>query len=76
MNIRVLHQFLTLAEHLHFGRASIASNISISALSRNIRQLEQETGAELFHRDNRDAKWPHISTVCEGRDTPVASGLS
>jgi len=53
MNIRVLHQFLTLAEHLHFGRASIASNISISALSRNIRQLEQETGAELFHRDNR-----------------------
>jgi len=53
MNIRGLHQFLTLAEHLHFGRASIASSISISALSRNIRQLEQETGAELFHRDNR-----------------------
>ena len=53
MNIRVLHQFLSLAEQLHFGRASIANNISISALSRNIRQLEQETGAELFYRDNR-----------------------
>ena len=53
MNIRVLQQFLSLAEQLHFGRASIASNISVSALSRNIRQLEQETGAELFHRDNR-----------------------
>lgn len=53
MNSRALGQFLTLAEHLHFGRASIACNISISALSRNIRQLEQEAGAELFTRDNR-----------------------
>ena len=53
MNIRALRQFLSLAEHLHFGQASIACNISISALSRNIRQLEEETGAVLFNRDNR-----------------------
>ena len=33
--------------------ASIACDISISALSRNIRQLEEETGATLFNRDNR-----------------------
>ena len=53
MNIRALGHFLALAEHLHFGRASIACDISISALSRNIRQLEEETGATLFNRDNR-----------------------
>ena len=53
MDIRALGQFLSLAEHLHFGRASVACNISISALSRNIRQIEEETGATLFHRDNR-----------------------
>lgn len=53
MNIRTLTQFLTLAEHLHFGRASVSCRISISALSRNIRQLEDEAGVALFHRDNR-----------------------
>lgn len=53
MNIKALNHFLALAEHLHFGRASIACNISISALSRHIRQLEEETGVVLFNRDNR-----------------------
>ena len=53
MNLRAMTQFLALAEHLHFGQASIACNISISALSRNIRQLEEDAGAELFHRNNR-----------------------
>lgn len=56
MNIRALTQFLALAEHLHFGQASIACNISISALSRNIRQIEEATGAVLFQRDNRSVR--------------------
>ncbi|WP_432696258.1 HTH-type transcriptional activator IlvY [Marinobacterium sp. YM272] len=53
MNLRSLEQFLSLAETLHFGRASDECNISISALSRNIRQLEEELGVRLFNRDNR-----------------------
>ena len=56
MNIRLLSQFLSLAEHLHFGQASVACNVSISALSRNIRQLEDEAEAELFQRDNRSVR--------------------
>ena len=56
MNIRLLSQFLSLAEHLHFGQASMACNVSISALSRNIRQLEEEAEAELFQRDNRSVR--------------------
>ena len=53
MNIRNLKHFLALANDLHFGRASNACNISTSALSRNIRQLEDDLGVILFNRDNR-----------------------
>lgn len=53
MNIRSLEQFVELANHLHFGRASEASHVSVSALSRNLRQLEDAVGARLFERDNR-----------------------
>ncbi|MFQ5608753.1 MAG: HTH-type transcriptional activator IlvY [Woeseiaceae bacterium] len=53
MQTRVLKQFATLADTLHFGRASEACHISASALSRSIRQLEEEVGVALFERDNR-----------------------
>ena len=53
MNTKNLSHFLTVADTLHFGRASDVCNISISALSRNIRQLEEELGVQLFNRDNR-----------------------
>jgi len=56
MDIRNLRNFLALAEDLHFGRASAASHISISTLSRQIRQLEDELGIELFVRDNRSVQ--------------------
>ena len=51
--MRTLRQFIVLAETLHFGRASQLANVSTSALSRTIRQLEGEVGAVLFARDNR-----------------------
>jgi len=53
MNIKTLSHFLALADTLHLGRASEQCHISISALSRNIRQLEDELGVSLFNRDNR-----------------------
>lgn len=56
MDIRNLNYFLTLAEDLHFGRASAAAHISVSTLSRQIRQLEDELGVELFIRDNRSVQ--------------------
>lgn len=56
MDIRTLRYFLALAEDLHFGRASAAAHISISTLSRQIRQLEDELGVELFVRDNRSVQ--------------------
>lgn len=53
MNLKSLQHFQTLAQTLHFGRASENANISISAMSRNIRQLEDDVGVPLFTRDNR-----------------------
>ncbi|WP_210395796.1 HTH-type transcriptional activator IlvY [Motiliproteus sediminis] len=53
MDIRPLKQFLSLADSLHFGRASELCHVSPSTLSRAIKQLEQELGVELFIRDNR-----------------------
>lgn len=53
MDIRHLEIFLTLAELLHFGRASQACNLSPSALTRAIQRLEDEVGQPLFVRDNR-----------------------
>lgn len=62
MHIRALRHFIALAETLHFGRASDECNISLSALSRNIRQLEEEVGVPLFNRDNRT-----VSLTLEGK---------
>ena len=53
VDIRTLKHVIELSETLHFGRAATKANISTSALSRNIRQLEDELGTVLFDRDNR-----------------------
>lgn len=53
MHTKPLHLFITLAETLHFGRASQLCHLSPSALSRNIKQLEEQIGTALFKRDNR-----------------------
>jgi LysR family positive regulator for ilvC len=53
MDHRILKQVVNLAESLHFGRASEASHVSPSALSRSIRRLEDELGVILFERNNR-----------------------
>jgi len=53
MNISTLKNFCSLTQHLHFGRAADTCHISPSALSRNIKQLENDLGIQLFERDNR-----------------------
>ncbi len=53
MDIRELEIFLTVAEQLHFGRASQLCNLSPSALTRTIQRLEEQLEQPLFIRDNR-----------------------
>jgi len=50
MELHELRSFIMLTEVLHFGRAAAALNVSQPALSKQIKKIEAEVGAPLFHR--------------------------
>lgn len=55
IELRALQMFLLLAEELHFGRTAEALGIAQSALSNQIRRIEDKIGARLFERGRRSA---------------------
>ncbi|MGL5284545.1 MAG: LysR family transcriptional regulator, partial [Aeromonas sp.] len=50
MELRDLKAFVLLGELLHFGQAAQRQHVTQSALSKQIRRLEQALGAPLFER--------------------------
>lgn len=73
---RLLRAFLAVAEELHFTRAAARLYVAQQSLSRDIRRLERELGAELFVRTTRqvtptlDAErlLPYARRVLEAHD--------
>jgi DNA-binding transcriptional LysR family regulator len=54
LDLRKLAYFVAIAEELHFGHAAERLHLAQSVLSRSIRRLERDIGAELLRRDTRN----------------------
>jgi DNA-binding transcriptional LysR family regulator len=54
LDLTKLRAFVTLAEHLHFGRAAEALHLTQPGLRRQIQTLERQLGARLLERDRRN----------------------
>jgi DNA-binding transcriptional LysR family regulator len=56
MNIQQIKNFLQLSKELHYWNTAGKINITQSALSRQIKALEEEVGVSLFVRNKRNVK--------------------
>ncbi|MET8446959.1 LysR family transcriptional regulator [Streptomyces sp. NPDC005209] len=78
---RLLCAFVTVAEELHFTRAAARMYVAQQALSRDVRRLERELGAELFVRTTRQVTLtadgerllPHARRVLDAQDDLLAA---
>jgi DNA-binding transcriptional LysR family regulator len=61
LDLRLVRYFVAVADELHFGRAATKLYVSQPALSKQIRRLESEVGAQLLVRDSR-----HVALTARG----------
>jgi DNA-binding transcriptional LysR family regulator len=62
INFKLIQTFLAVAERGSFRRAAEETHRATSAVSMQVRQLEEQIGAALFHRTTR-----HVELTIEGR---------
>ncbi|MGP2438896.1 LysR family transcriptional regulator [Streptomyces sp. JW3] len=78
---RLLRGFVAVAEELHFTRAAHRLYVAQQALSRDVRRLERELGAELFVRSTRQVTLtadgarllPYARRVLQAQDDLLAA---
>ena len=56
MELRQLHYFMEVAEREHVSEAAMHLHVAQSAISRQIANLEEELGVDLFEREGRNVK--------------------
>ena len=61
LDLRLVRYFVAVADELHFGRAAKKLHVSQPALSKQIRKLEGQLGAQLLVRDSR-----HVALTARG----------
>ncbi|RII19827.1 Hca operon transcriptional activator [Streptomyces sp. YIM 130001] len=81
---RLLRAFAAVADELHFTRAAARLYVAQQALSRDVRRLEREVGAELFVRTTRqvvltaegERLLPYARRVLEAQDELLAAAAA
>lgn len=75
MELRHLRYFVAVANERNFTRAAELLNIAQPPLSRQIRQLEEEVGAELIDREARPLKLTEAGRLLYEQAVHVLSGV-
>lgn len=76
IELRQLRYFMVLAEELHFGKAAERLYISQSALSQQIKSLEDSLGVELFERSNKKVRLSQFGLMFQADATIVLQKLN
>lgn len=76
MELRQLHYFLVVAEHLHFGRAAEELRMSQPPLTVAVKKLEHELGVQLFDRTTRSVSLTPAGKMYVQRIQPLLADLS